>query len=270
MVAFSRLTRKPELDKIIRALDSLDIITEGFLERYSAASEFLAFATSHYDNLKMRVSMKFFRYATIMYVLGYYEASVFYSALSVELALLRSAIKKWGEDTLVEIQQRNEKWRKKYPHGLTFWWLIHKAGILDKKNGDIGVAENIRLMRDSYVHYQNQLMFFDLEDIIEPGDYGKIPEKEIAKILEQSQMLRTVMNSMYPTPAKLVNPKCLRFIRDRRRKLEKRLLAEWKPKGANRSVDDVIRWVSYAQNEDFLEMLKWAKRILENPAYFLD
>src|SRR6266704_1145384 len=100
-------------------------------------------------------------------------------------------------------------------------------------------------------------MFFDLEDIIEPGDYGKIPEKEIAKILEQSQMLRTVMNSMYPTPAKLVNPKCLRFIRDRRRKLEKRLLAEWKPKGANRSVDDVIRWVSYAQNDDCLTLRRY-------------
>ena len=258
-----------EFYKTIEALNSLDIIQEGFLDRVSETRELLAFARTNYDNLKMRVSMKFFTYAIGTYALAYNEASVFYSALSVELALLKSAIRKWGENVLVEIQQRNEKWRKKYPRGLTFWWLIHEAGILNDSNGDIGVAENIRLMRDSYVHYQNQLMVLSQEDLIEPGDYAKIPPKEIARISEASQKLQTVVNSMYPTPLKLVNRNCLKFMKERRAKLEARLVAKFVPKSDSYSVEEAIRWVRKAQSEDFLDMLNWSKRILENPAYYL-
>ena len=255
--------------RILEVLNSLDIIQEDILDRFSAIKDLLNFARSNYDNMKMRVSMKFFTYAIGTYVLSYNEASVFYAALSVELTLLKSAIKKWGEDVLVEIQQRSEKWKKKYPRGLTFYWLIHQAGILNKNNGDVAVAENIRLMRDSYVHYQNQLMFSSLEYLFEPEDYEKIPSEHIAEVNELSQMLKTAMQSIYPTPTKLVNPKCFQFMKKQRDKVEKRMLDKYKSKVVAASTEETVKWVNKELSVEFLDMLIWCKRILENPAYYL-
>ncbi len=248
---------KLRLEDIISVLNSLDAIQEGFLERASETKGILGFTVRNESIAEKIVSMKFLRYSVSAYVLTYYEASVFYSSLSVELMLLRSAIRSWGEDKLVEMKTKRRG--KKGRPVLTFGWLIHEAGIL-KSKADIEIAERIRLMRNCYVHFQNQILTSGLE-LVQEKDLPALPAMKLQRINRFIQAFRATVDPIYPGSKRLASRECSEFIQKRRRKMESMLVSDMQ--GITMDFPDLLRRVYKEQGRDALDTIRWSKQLLD-------
>jgi hypothetical protein len=132
---------KEQLEKLVNLLNYFDL--EDAVARCEETKTLFDFGFKHAADPSLKLSMEFFFEGIKSYFFGFNEASIFYSSLSVELMLLQKASKESDKKELFTIPK------------LTFWWLIHKANILDQKN--VTVAESLNLLRNCYVHLQNEL-----------------------------------------------------------------------------------------------------------------
>lgn len=137
---------KADLAPLIEILNSFDLT--GCIERKREVEHIIEFCRkcSRKDIIKDGYSMKFLIEGVGAYLWGLDEAAIYYSSLAVELILLSRLTNKYGQFSLDKMNR--------------FKLLIKnckKEGILDEERGQD--ADNLRLLRDCYIHYDNLLNY---------------------------------------------------------------------------------------------------------------
>lgn len=254
-----------DFEKYLAVMNGRYFVDNYTTKRFDDSYSYIAFAYERAKNPLMRVPMKFLVYSVRAYVASLIDAAIIYAAQSVELLLYRRAMKIYGDAKLTELSKKRK---------IGFWWLIHGAGILD--NEDTRAADNIRLMRDCTVHYQNQLMFpglgplrFDLNMATTMSDRHALERLNLALERLDHDFLKE-NEDIYPHSRLLLNSKQFEFLQNRLRSLisakifDKALLV--KKEGGN--VEDEVRYL--IERHDALGMFAWVKSILEKDKYYVD
>ncbi len=248
------------LAEALQALRAFD--PRAIIARYAQTKPLLEKASEAYQTASLQVAMKLLLEAIRAYVFGFNEGAIFYSSLSVELALLRTAILKHGDTKMLEVKRQGK---------LTFSWLINNAEILSASNGDVAVAEKVKSMRDCYVHFENQLLFTEVGKLPYPTS-SDIPVRDVEHILEVEASLRRGIDKIFPLRENLMNARCLSFVKARRRSALKKAKEALTGISSNQEHSRDIFWrlAEMANEQDVIDMLGWCMKLLENPAYRID
>lgn len=241
-----------QLKRLKNLLNYFDL--EDAVERYKETETIFDFGLKYAANLSLKIPMEFLLEGIKSYFFGFNEATIFYSSLSVELMLLKASKK------LYEKEQSKIK-------NLTFWWLIHRTNILDQEH--IAIADNLRLLRNCYVHLQNEIMYgriqFD-EDrkFLETYKNERMSEQMRGVLVENVRILQRSIEEIFPSLPSVVDKKNIEFMKNRYN-----LYWKWLEKGK--------KWTSRtlldADPREFLrtrmsrfdafDALKWSESILK-------
>src|SRR2546427_1394084 len=255
---FDTIEQIEELRHMLQSLKFFD--PESAVSRFREIKALLDFSWKNASEPSKQVPMKFFINGLRVYVLGFDEATIYYSSLSIELMLLNAAIRKRGIEVLVEAN-KNRK--------LNFRWLIDDGEVLEKQ--DVSIAHDIRRMRDSYVHFQNHLMYSEVGKPIDRRLFSDVPENEIMEVERVDRILSEEIQRAFPYAEALVSRSHIEFIKSRRRvaaeKIRPKMMTALSkgPEGLRTLLGET----ETPQKVDALDILMWSKHLRDNPRYYL-
>ena len=231
---------------------------EDAVRRYEETKVLFRFGLNYAYNPSTKIPMEFFLEGIKSYFFDFDEAAIFYSSLAVELMLLRKTNTKLAEQRL-----------SKPLKNLDFWWLIHKAQILDAKH--VIIADKLRLLRNCYVHFLNKILYDKIKSkertrFIETYKDERISKQMKKRVIKNVRILNRFAEEIFPSFPYSVNEKknYLKFMKSRYE-----LYREWLQKEKDWSVHKLLRaspqeFLRTRQRRfDALDALKWSKYVLE-------
>jgi len=245
---------KEGLEKLSDLLNFFDL--EDAVARYEETKNLFDFGLKYAKRTSMKLSMEFFLEGIKSYIFGFNEAAVFYSSLSVELMLLLKASKK---SNLEELSKEGR---------LSFWRLIHETKILDQKH--VTIAENLNLLRNCYVHFQNEILYRRIEfeenrKFLETCEDERISKQIKDEVIASVRNLQRYIEGIFPLLPSLVRDKNYIPFMKRRYHLywewinkEKR----WTPRKLLEAGPREVLRTSQGRF-DALDAVKWSKCLLE-------
>lgn len=244
---------KEKLEKLSNLLNYFDL--EDAVARYKETKTLFDFGLKHVTEPSLKLPIEFFLEGIKSYFFSFNEATVFYSSLSVELMLLLKASKKLDKKELSKI------------HRLTFWWLIHKTNILDQEH--VTIAENLSLLRNCYVHLQNEILYSRMQfemnlKFIEKYEDEKIPKQMKNAVIENVRILQNFLEEIFPSLPSIVPKKNIYFMKKRYDLYWKWLQKEkkWTPRKVSEAGPrEFLRTIQ--GRFDALDALNWSKSLLE-------
>jgi hypothetical protein len=245
---------KEDLEKLSDLLNYFDL--EDAITRYKETKTLFDFGLKHVVEPSLKLPMEFFLEGIKSYFLGFNEATIFYSSLSVELMLLHKVGKKF-----------REKEDSKIPKSMTFWWLIHKTNILDPEH--VTTAEKLNRIRNCYVHLQNEILYSRVrfeEDrkFLETYEDKKLPKQMKDLIIKDVKILQEFLEEIFPSLPSSVSRKNVEFMKTRYELYWKWLQKEMKwttSKLLEAGPQEVMRTTQ--GRFDALDALNWSKSLLE-------
>jgi hypothetical protein len=251
---FRNIDKEEDLEDLRKILGSMDL--EDSISRLRQVKYVIDFCDCHLQWLEARLSIRFMNESIRAYVSGLDEAAIYYSSLSVELILLSKLYRKLGK------YDRNQMSR--------FESLIESCTseeILDERLKE--KADNIRLVRDCYVHYNNWLAHerastsedLKLIESYKDEKLTKEMKEQAAKALEETNHL---LDEIFPAiPGSLV-PHRKNFMDWRQKEYEKWIQSQ------DKSLYDVAMSSEREHRRfgrskfDALTTMQWSLELLES------
>lgn len=243
---------KEQLEKLRNILNYFDL--EDTVARYEETKTHFDFGLKNVIEPSLKLPMEFFLEGIKSYFYGFNEATIFYSSLSVELMLLLKASKRLGEAELSRT------------HSI-FWWLINETDILDQEH--VAIAENLRLLRNCYVHIQNKILYsrINLEKhlkSLETYENERIPKQVKDEVIKNIRILQKSTEEIFPTLRSILTQRNFEFMKKRYNLYWEWLLKEkkWDPtKALEAGPREYLR--TRQGRFDALDALNWSKSLLE-------
>jgi len=190
------ISRREDLEKLSYLLSRFDL--EDAVARYEETKDLVDFITKCARIPSMKFPTEFFHEGIKSYIFGFNEAAVFYSFLSVELAVLLRASKKLGEKKMSQIEP------------FRFLPLIREAKIFDKKHA--ALAKDLYRLRNCYVHFENQILYSRIlfekgRKFFETYQDERIPKQIIDETVKDIRVLQRYMENNFPSLPSLVRKK---------------------------------------------------------------
>ena len=207
---------KADLASLIEILTSFDFM--GSIQRKEQVEHIIEFCRKRKskDVIKDGYSIRFLSEGVGAYLLGLDEAAIYYSGLSVELILLSRLTEKYGQF----LPDKMEK----------FASLIKNCkGILDEKQRQ--VADDLRVLRDCYVHYDNWLSYVSdmnrkLMESFNSKD-NELTEEDRKSACATLENLFSIMEAAYPfSKARILRPERTSFLSKRAEEYNKWLQSQ--------------------------------------------
>lgn len=231
---------------------------EDAVRRYEETKVLFDFGLKYAYNPSTKIPMEFFLEGMKSYFFDFDEAAIFYSSLAVELMLLRKTSAKLTKQRL-----------SKPLKNLSFWWLIHKAKVLDLKH--VVIADKLRLLRNCYVHFQNKILYDKIRSkeqtrLIETYKDERISKQMKSQVIKDVRILNKFAEEIFPSFPYSVKEKqnYIKFMKSRYE-----LYWEWLQKEKEWSVHKLLEASpqefsrTRQRRFDALDALKWGKYVLE-------